>query len=136
MDRSGTLLLSLILLLTVAVFGATAWLFFVDKQYDFYVEAACDPSTETCFYRDCSDEEVYCPPNGLQEYKVFYVSAHDFETCADNSCKNECESGSIPCEELMCGEAEEDECAIYEPPLEEVIVEEVDEGAEEEEATP
>lgn len=49
---------------------------------------------------------------------MFLVAAADFPQCADNSCLNECVSGAITCEEVMCGDDEADECAdkTVEPP--------------------
>ena len=131
MDRSDKLLLSLVLLLLVVTFAATAWPFLYDKQYVFLVEAECNPATETCFYRDCSNPDD-CPPNGLEEYKTYTVSANEFEMCTDNSCAAECASGVISCEEIVCGASEEDECALYEPEpeplIEEESTEETDDG--------
>lgn len=119
MDRSDKLLLILVLLLTFATIAATAWLFLYEKKYDFIVEAQCDPAVETCFYRDCSNEDD-CPPNGYEEYKTFVLDARDFERCEGDSCAEECESGEIECTPVVCGKSEEDECAVYELPTEEV----------------
>lgn len=95
-------------LLVVVAVCATAYLFLVKEDYAFVVEAPCDPAQNTCFTRDCSGGE--CPPNELEQYRVFAVSAHDFPVCADNSCLQECTSGAIECVEYVCGESEEDEC--------------------------
>ena len=116
MERSDVVTLSLISLSVAIVLAGTAWLFLFEQHYDFVVEAACDPETETCFYRECSDlsNTGDCPPNALENYKIFYLNAADFASCQDNSCKNECETGAIECTELLCGESEEDECAVPE----------------------
>lgn len=106
-------------LMVVVVIGATGWRYLINEHYDFVVEASCDPSTETCFYRDCSTGE--CPPNELENYKVFTIEAKDFDSCEDNSCKRECEEGIIACEELVCGDSEEDECAVIPEPEEEIL---------------
>lgn len=132
MERSDRWVLSLISLSVLAVLGVTGWMFLVEERYDFVVEAACDPATETCFYRECSDLSNLgdCPPNGLENYKIYVLNAADFYSCEDNSCAHECRTGTIKCEEVLCGENEEDECAVYEPPIEEVE-EDVEEQGEE-----
>jgi hypothetical protein len=112
METSDKVVLSLIVLSIVAVLGSSTWLYLFQKDYDFVVEAECDPATETCFYRDCTNLEE-CPPNELENYRVFRVRAGDFERCANNTCLAECTNQSITCEEVLCGESEEDECAEY-----------------------
>jgi hypothetical protein len=95
--------------MVVTAVCATAYIFLVRKDYDFVVEAPCDPAQETCFFRDCSGGD--CPPNEFEHYRIFSVSAQDFPTCADNSCKAECTDGTLVCTEIVCGESEEDECS-------------------------
>jgi len=109
METSSKIFLWVIFLSVVAVIAATAYRFLWVKDYVFIVEAACDPAVEVCFYRDCDD---YCPPNGLEYYRVFEVSAADFSTCSDNSCSRECMSGSIACSEVLCDAEAEDECSV------------------------
>ncbi len=111
MDKSDKLFLATIALSIIAVIGITAYSFLYLKNYDFVTEAECDPATETCFYRDCSEEDS-CPPNGLENYRVFTTSALDFRTCLTNSCLRKCTTGEIACEELICGELEEDVCSV------------------------
>lgn len=94
----------------VAVIIATAHRFLIAKDYDFIVEAPCDPLVDICFARDCSLPDE-CPPNNLENYRMFNIKAYDFEKCADNSCLNECLSGQIYCQEIFCGDSEEDACA-------------------------
>lgn len=84
--------------------------YYISKNYDYLLEASCDPSFEKCFSRDCELSPDDCPPNGLSDYKQFIIKAYDFPKCKDNSCKSECEEGTISCEEIMCGELEEDIC--------------------------
>lgn len=110
MDTSGKVALTLLSLMVLVAILATGWLFFIKRDYDFVVEASCNPEMETCFYRDCSVEGD-CPPNELEHYKVYVVNAADFRYCSDNSCAAECSSDSITCEQVVCGEAEEDECS-------------------------
>ena len=83
--------------------------YYYTKNYDYLVEAKCDPKIEVCFTRDCSNPDD-CPPNGLSVYKEFYVKAFDFPKCKDNSCKDECEKGLIKCTPILCGESSEDAC--------------------------
>jgi hypothetical protein len=110
MDKWDKIFLWILALSVVAVIAATAYKFLFAKDYDFVLEAPCDPSTNTCFTRDCSNPDD-CPPNGLENYRIFNVKASDFGKCADNSCLNECLSGKISCTETKCGESEEDACS-------------------------
>lgn len=108
MQTSSKALLWAIILTIVLAIGATYYIFLFKKNFEFTVEASCDPSKHVCFSRDCSAGE--CPPNELAQYRVFYVSAKDFQECADNSCLSECETGSINCEEYVCNSDEGYEC--------------------------
>lgn len=110
MDKSDKLFLAAIALSILAVISITAYSFLYLKNYDFVTEAECNPETETCFYRDCSEEDA-CPPNSLESYRVFTTSALDFKTCLTNSCLRKCINGEIQCEEQICGESEEDVCS-------------------------
>ena len=94
----------------IAVVLATGYFFLVEKDNLFYLEASCDSSAQSCFIRDCSEPDS-CPPNNLDTYRVFYVAANDFAQCKDNSCLNECVIGKIECEEVICGDSEEDTCS-------------------------
>lgn len=119
MDRSDKVAIGCIVLSLVVALGATGWNFLHTKEYTYVIETECDPATEVCFERDCSIEDE-CPPNGLGVYKVYRLSAKDFESCSDDSCHTQCIQGSVTCEEQVCGESEDDTC--YEPaelPLEE-----------------
>ncbi len=121
MERSDTIVLSLISVAVIGILGTTAWLFLLKKDYDFVVEAPCDPQTETCFYRECSDlsNTGDCPPNALENYKIYVIRAADFPRCTDNSCSAECGSGLIACTEILCGDGEEDTCATVEETIQE-----------------
>lgn len=110
MDRSDKLFLGAIALSVAAVIGITAYNFLLLRNYDFVTEAECNPETENCFYRDCSEEDA-CPPNGLEYYRVFTTSALDFRTCLTNSCLRKCTSGEIACEELVCDAEAGDTCS-------------------------
>ena len=111
MERSSKLFLWIISLSVAAVIVATGYKFLIQKDYHFIVEAACDPSAESCYQRDC--DTVECPPNELAYYKVFTVSAADFPQCSDNSCASECATGAIRCEEIACDQANGDKCTSF-----------------------
>ena len=118
MQKPDTIFLIAIVSMVVLAIGSTFWLFYLQKNYTVIVEASCDPASETCFYRLCTSSENTgdCPPNELENYKVFSLQAYDFENCADNSCKQECESGTFECVETVCGETEGDECSMPDIP--------------------
>ncbi len=90
--------------------GSTWYKYFYAKNYDYLVEASCDPNIENCFVRDCENPDD-CPPNGLSIYKEYYIKAYDFQNCSDNSCTEQCSSGAIKCEVIECGNDEEDSCS-------------------------
>src|SRR3989338_5881806 len=72
------------------------YIFYFKKNYDFIVEASCNPTEQTCFIRDCS-EGSECPPNGLEKYRSFSMKARDFEKCSNDSCLTECTTGLVKC---------------------------------------
>lgn len=113
METSSKALLLAISLSVVAAILSTAYIFLVAKNYDFTVEAPCDPAKTACFYRDCSLEE--CPPNKLEYYRTFLVHAADFAACSENSCLQEClEGGGIRCEEIPCDSYAGESCTMIE----------------------
>lgn len=114
LTREDGVFLGIIAALILVCLGVTAWLFLVKKDYHFIVEDQCDPATQVCYERDCSEADV-CPPNGLSTYRIFTVRAADFPTCFHNSCSIRCAEGSIECQEVTCGESEEDVCAESQP---------------------
>jgi hypothetical protein len=110
---SGVLIFLLLFLLTTGLLGAMFYKYFFQKNYNFIVEALCDTANENCFARDCTDPED-CPPNSFERYKTYEISAADYEKCIDGTCGNECKDGIISCTEVVCGDAEEDECSFPE----------------------
>lgn len=92
----------------IALSSYTRYIF--AKDYYFYIEAPCDPQSQSCFVRDCDD---YCPPNGLDTYRSFYIKAEDFIHCAENSCANICleSETSKLCGEVICDTENGDECS-------------------------
>jgi len=85
----------------VAVVAVTGYKFLWQKNYTFLVEQACDPATEQCYQRDCT-QTGNCPPDNLSNYKIMEINAADFSKCSDNSCATECADGSIKCTPLFC----------------------------------
>jgi len=110
MNKWDKIFLLILVLSVLAVATATTYKFLLEKNYNFVVEAPCDSSTNACFIRSCFNSDD-CPPNGLENYRIFNVKASDFEKCTNNSCLNECLSGKISCKETKCGNSEEDECS-------------------------
>ncbi len=103
-------LLIFFLLSFIYAIGFNLYKFYLAKNYNFIVEAACNPESETCFYRDCTDASVDCPPNSLSFYKKFIIKAGDFDACTDNSCARECREKMIRCLPLYCDESAGDVC--------------------------
>lgn len=103
------IILFLLFLSIFVVIAGDAYKFLIRKDYNFSVETECNPDTENCFYRDCTNPDD-CPPNGLENYRLFNISATDFKKCTTESC-NECKTGELMCQEIVCGEDEEDECS-------------------------
>lgn len=102
-------LFSAVCILLLAVVADNFYVFYFQRDYEFTLEAFCDQAQQSCFHRDCSLEE--CPPNGLEDYRIFNIHASDFNKCSEDSCLNECLSGSIMCTEVKCGDSEEDICS-------------------------
>ena len=103
------LFLNILFLITIlAAVGIGFWKYYYTRNYDFRIEAPCDPKTEQCSYRDCSIDGD-CPPNNLSYYKAFFVKSYDFQKCSDNSCEKECKAGTIECRPISC--EDEETCA-------------------------
>lgn len=98
----------------VAIFSAF-YFFYFQQNYAFVVEVACDTSKETCFQRDCTNPDD-CPPNGLGDFKRYYLNAADFEMCENEDCAVACETGAIECELAECEEVPEygESCSVLE----------------------
>ncbi|MEZ4104591.1 MAG: hypothetical protein R3B60_04900 [Candidatus Paceibacterota bacterium] len=78
-------------------------------DYDFIIEAPCDPEQMSCYVRDCND---YCPPNELEIYQVYHLPASIYPLCIDNSCTNICESDETKkqCIPVLCNINNDDDC--------------------------
>jgi len=81
------------------------YFFYFKKDYDFIVETQCNPETETCFYRDCTNPDD-CPPNGLSYYNTYTLKASDFKACVNEDCTLACTTGAIKCIKTECTESE------------------------------
>ncbi len=99
----------LFILTFLFVIGLSFYRFYYQKDYDYLVEASCNPTAENCFTRDCTNPED-CPPNGLSVYRQYYIKAYDFPRCEDNSCVDACASGEIKCQMVFCNEEVGDVC--------------------------
>ncbi len=104
-------LLIIFSILLAATIARGFYVLYYTRDYDYLIEAKCDPTIETCFHRSCADSPADCPPNNLDDYKQFYIKAYDFAKCRDNSCSNLCASNSGMCKELKCGDDPADECS-------------------------
>ncbi len=85
--------------------------FVVAKDYNFHVEIPCESTGTNCYIRDCDD---YCPPNGLESYRVFIMPAQLYGECDNNSCKNICLNNKDTCEEIKCSFENGDDCSVTE----------------------
>ncbi len=103
-------------LVFIFVIGINFYVLYFQKNYDFIVETACDPTKEECFERDCS-EEGFCPPNNLSNFKRFSINAKDFKMCENEDCSQVCESEAGVCEQIACTPDEEfgEYCVSPEP---------------------
>lgn len=106
-NKTISIIFTLVFFITIALIFKK---FYIDKDYTFILEASCDSSVEICYERDCSVEGD-CPPNNLSEYKVYEISASDFDKCNNVGCKDECEQGIIQCKHITCGESGGDICS-------------------------
>ncbi len=102
-------LTTILILMIVSATTASYTRFVLAKDYKFQIEAPCDNTTEECFQRSCDE---YCPPNGLELYRVFSMPAKYYSQCTDNSCLNVCEHKG-KCTEITCSVGNGDSC--YKP---------------------
>ena len=78
------------------------YFFYFKKDFNFIIETKCNPETETCFYRNCTNPDN-CPPNKFSYYNTYIVRARDFKACGmSEDCLNACTTGSIPCLKTKC----------------------------------
>lgn len=111
-QKTFYILLSVLLSIVSLSLFSSFTRFVVAKDYNFHVEIPCEPTSEgTCFVRDCDD---YCPPNGLESYKVFVIPALLYDKCTDNSCSNICLTNGSLCSEIQCSLENGDTCTVIE----------------------
>jgi hypothetical protein len=114
LTKYGVRLLTVFVLFSLVFTFLTAYTkYMFAKDYEFYIEAPCDPTSETCFVRDCDD---YCPPNGLDTYRAYMIPASTFPNCTDNSCSNICleDATADQCTEILCDAEVGDSCSDVE----------------------
>ncbi|MFA6392498.1 MAG: hypothetical protein WCW54_00210 [Candidatus Paceibacterota bacterium] len=81
------------------------YFFYFKKDFNFIVETKCNPETETCFYRDCTNPDD-CPPNGFSYYNTYTLKASNFKMCENEDCLLACTTGAIKCKKTKCTESE------------------------------
>ncbi len=95
-------------ILLASVFGAAMlitaargfYVIYIEKNYPYLVEVSCNPGKEECIQRDCSNADD-CPPNQLQFYKEFTLSAKDFLQC-EGTCEEFCAQNPESCRQTDC----------------------------------
>ncbi len=85
------------------------YFFYIKKDYNFFVEVECDPSSEECFSRDCDSDESDCPPNNYSYYNEYTIQAKDFSLCKNENCTNVCKSGQISCVKKECTDVDREQ---------------------------
>ena len=103
-------LVVIVTMLSVLFVLFTAYTKYIYAQdYNFIIEAPCDPGEMTCFVRDCDD---YCPPNELEVYRAYEIPATDYNLCTDNSCTNICQNVDTmsSCVPILCNLDNGDDC--------------------------
>jgi hypothetical protein len=103
----NTLFLSGFFVVLVASFVRYYYL----KEFPIYIEVQCDPATEICFHQDCSEGD--CPPNNLEDYRLFSIPGYMHSSCYDiDRCASVCKGQNGICTETICGsDPENDTCS-------------------------
>ncbi len=103
-ENSHNLFLYVLLGGCILVILSSFYFFYFKKKFDFIIETNCNPETETCFHRDCTNPDD-CPPNGFSNYNKYYLRASDFKACGINEdCTEACANGKIKCSKIECTE--------------------------------
>jgi hypothetical protein len=100
-EKKHNLILYVLLGGCIIAIISSLYFFYFKKDYEFIVETKCDPTTETCFYRDCTNPDD-CPPNNLSYYNQYSLKASDFKACADEDCSYACVNNVISCIKIEC----------------------------------
>ncbi len=116
--NSKSKFLSVLLICCVVCITSMIYFFYFKQDFNFIVETSCDPTTQTCRYRDCTLPDAECPPNNYSYYKVYDIKASDFKYCSNEDCQSACEGGVIQCQEQECTNDDIDAgiCTVPEPP--------------------
>jgi len=105
MNTPNKILLSALIVLVLFVVAFKFQQFFLNRDYILYVNADCNPETDSCFQMDCSEaEEGDCD---LFTYKKLELSARNAPTCLLNrECLNySCGEYDLNCQEVYCENA-------------------------------
>lgn len=94
--------------------------FYHKKNYDFFVETACNSEMEMCFYRDCEGSPDICPPNNLSYLNQYIISAKDFKYCENEDCTEVCNNNTISCIKIECTENDINEGICISPNVSEI----------------
>jgi hypothetical protein len=100
-DKKHNLFLYILLGGCVVAIVSSFYFFYFKKDYDFIVETKCNPETETCFYRDCTNPDD-CPPNNLSYYNEYTLKAKDYALCPNEDCTDVCANGTAKCIKTEC----------------------------------
>jgi hypothetical protein len=105
-------LISLFVFLFFFVVAHSFYVIYIAKDFDYLIDMSCDPNSEKCFQRDCTNPDD-CPPNKLSVYKQSYVTAKYFPECTDNSCDNLYKSNPGLFRKVECDESNGDTCVGF-----------------------
>jgi hypothetical protein len=100
-ENKHNIFLSTLIVFVFIAIASSFYLFYFKKDFDFITETKCNPESETCFYRDCTNPDD-CPPNNLSYYNQYLVKANDFDICVNEDCTDACTNRLIDCVKLQC----------------------------------
>lgn len=109
--KSGfNITLVLLLFASIAIIIVSSYQYYlVDKNLPFVIETECDPTTEKCFHRDCSDGT--CPPNELEFYSEYTLNGKDYDSCSVlDGCLTFCRQEPGRCVKTACEDGGEIAC--------------------------
>jgi len=105
-EKKHNIFLYVLLIGVIISIASSFYFFYFKKDFNFIVETKCNPETETCFYRDCTNPDD-CPPNGFSYYNTYTLRARDFKACGVNEdCLEACTTGAISCTKTECTESD------------------------------
>jgi len=69
------ILFILLLSLLMILISSSYYKYIIKEDFILYAEVSCDPSFESCFIYECSEEDENCDSNDPnQYYKIIYIS--------------------------------------------------------------